>query len=84
MAMKVLTAAAVLSTCSVWADIPPKDSETCRAAKVGAKCKTDDQKVGTCVKTICSRNDYSDGPPPKVVAVECLVCATPADGGTKR
>lgn len=67
------------------ADIPPPDSQGCRDAKVGAKCKTDGKKTGTCVKSTCTRNDYSEGPPPKLVAVECLVCATAApDAGTKK
>ena len=76
-----LAAALSLLACLAWADIPPKDSQGCRTAKVGAKCKTDDQKPGSCVKSTCSRNDYSEGPPPKIVTVECLVCAAPADAG---
>lgn len=82
--MKRLTAAAGLLATLAWADIPPRDSSGCRDAKVGSKCKTDDAKAGTCVKSTCSRNDYSEGPPPKTVTVECLVCASAADAGAKK
>jgi len=78
-------AAAGLLASLAWADIPPSDSEGCRGAKAGAKCKTDRQQPGTCVKSTCTQNDYSDGPPPKQVTVECLVCAgSPTDAGAKK
>jgi hypothetical protein len=83
--MRALAAATALFACLAWADIPPKDSQSCRDAKAGAKCKTDEHKAGTCVKSTCSRNDYSEGPPPKLVAVECLVCVTSTpDAGVKK
>ena len=80
--MKRLAAAASLLACLAWADIPPRNTETCRSAKAGDNCKTDGQKAGTCVKQMCSRNDYSDGPPPKQVVYGCLVCRPlGSDGG---
>jgi hypothetical protein len=80
---RLLLAAALLAS-AAWADIPPIDSQGCRDAKAGAKCQTDAKKAGTCVKSTCSRNDYSEGPPPKSVAYECLVCAASPDAGTRK
>ena len=82
--MRTAAAALTLIACAAWADIPPPNSSSCRDAKPGAKCKSDEGKAGTCAKSTCSRNDYSEGPPPKSVSYECLVCATAADGGVKK
>ncbi len=57
-----------------WADIPSPDSSGCRDKAVGASCKRDDGSEGGCVKATCSRNDYSNGPPPTQVSYECLKC----------
>jgi hypothetical protein len=35
-------------------------------------------RTGTCAKATCTRNDYSEGPPPKTVAYECLRCEASA------
>lgn len=57
-----------------WGDIPHPDSSGCRDKAVGAACKRDDGSEGGCVKATCSRNDYSNGPPPTQVSYECLKC----------
>lgn len=59
----------------VLADIPPSDTSGCRDKTEGAACKRDDGSDGACAKATCSRNDYSEGPPPKSVEYECLKCA---------
>ena len=59
---------------AAWADIPSPDSSGCRGKTAGATCKRDDGSDATCVASTCSRNDYSNGPPPKSVQYECLEC----------
>lgn len=61
-----------------WADIPPPDIGGCQGKEVGASCQRDDGSPGTCAKSTCTRNDYSEGPPPKRVAYECLRCEASA------
>ena len=56
------------------ADIPPPNTESCGSQEAGASCKTDDGKAGACVKSTCSRNDYSNGVPPTTENYECLIC----------
>ena len=82
--MSRLAIATVLMASFAWADIPPMNSSGCHGAKAGSKCKTDASEPGTCVKSTCSRNDYSDGPPPKLVPYECLVCTATPDAGSKK
>ena len=65
----------MLSAAVVWADIPPSDVSGCNDKKVGDSCKRDDGSSGTCAKETCSRNDYSNGPPPKSVQYECVRCS---------
>jgi hypothetical protein len=69
-----VSAAAALA----WADVPPRDSIGCREKALGDACKRDDGSTGTCVKDTCTRNDYSNGPPPKQVPYDCLRCAAEA------
>jgi hypothetical protein len=57
-----------------WADIPPSDTSGCGGKTAGESCKKDDGSEGSCVKSTCSRNDYSNGPPPTSVQYECLKC----------
>jgi uncharacterized protein (TIGR03382 family) len=73
--MKRFLAAALLLSSTAWADIAPPNLSGCRDKEAGATCETDDARSGICQKSTCSRNDYSNGPPPKVVDYECLQCA---------
>ena len=74
-----LTFAASLAMAVVaLADIPPDNSAQCSSAKAGAACTTDDGRVGTCVPTMVSRPDYSEGVPPKTKQVEMLLCVASA------
>ena len=63
------------------ADIPPSDTSGCNGKAAGEACKRDDGSAGACVKSTCSRNDYSNGPPPTQVQYECMRCgdAPPAE-----
>ena len=82
--MRRLTAGFGLLACVAWADIPPRNTSSCREAPVGAACKTDDGQNGTCVTSTCSRKKYEKGQPLKHVEVECLRCEVAhPDAGTK-
>lgn len=82
--MRALVVGVVLLASAAWADIPPRDTSGCRDKKNGAACKRDDGKPGVCATSTCSRNDYSNGPPPKSVQYECLVCAPAVPSGKKK
>ncbi len=69
-----------------FADIPPSDTQTCRSAKAGDSCRTDEGKSGACTEQTCSRLDYSNGTPPTSVSEPCLVCdadAKPSNASKK-
>lgn len=72
----------VLLATAAWADIPPADSTGCNGKQVGDACVRDDKSAGTCTQSTCSRNDYSNGPPPTQVSYACLKCmeGAPAEG----
>lgn len=55
------------------ADVISDEEAQCRSEKVGEAC-TIAGESGTCQKSTCSRNDYSEGVPPKTKQVECMVC----------
>jgi hypothetical protein len=61
-----------------WADIAPSDVSGCNGKSAGDSCKRDDGSAGSCAKSTCSRNDYSNGPPPTQVSYECLLCGAAA------
>lgn len=75
---KFLVVLAVLVAGPVFADIPPSDTAGCASAEEGTACKTDQGVPGSCVTSTCSRNDYSEGPPPKVKTYECKKCVSSA------
>ena len=56
------------------ADVAPPNLGGCQDKKAGDACKTDDGKDGYCKTSTCSRNDYSQGTPPRSVDYECLLC----------
>jgi hypothetical protein len=69
------------------ADIPPPDVSGCRDKVAGTSCQRDDGSTGSCAPATCTRNDYSEGPPPKQVQYECLKCQpaeapAPVDAGS--
>lgn len=45
----------------------------CHEKKAGDACRAD-TGAGVCTAAKCSRNDYSDGVPPKQKVVDCLKC----------
>ncbi len=55
------------------ADMISDNQAECLSKAEGDACQLDD-KAGKCVKSTCSRNDYSGGTPPKRVDTECLLC----------
>ncbi|MDP1822662.1 MAG: hypothetical protein Q8L48_05455 [Archangium sp.] len=72
--MTRLVGVLALLASAAWADIPPADTSGCGGKTAGETCKKDDGSEGSCVKATCSRNDYSNGPPPTSVQYECLKC----------
>ena len=58
-----------------WADVISEEEDQCRAKNEGDACSVGDE-AGRCAKDSCSRNDYSEGVPPKTISVECLICKT--------
>ena len=58
------------------ADMPPKEAYPCRALRVGDACTFGDGKKSTCIKSTCSKLDYSKGVPPGSVDYECVICDT--------
>ncbi len=74
--MKRLLLLSCLVAGSALADIPPSDTSGCSGKTEGAACEKDDKSAGVCAKSTCGRNDYSNGPPPKRVSYECLMCTT--------
>jgi hypothetical protein len=56
--------------------ISPIEAE-CRNKKAGDACRAE-LGQGVCAPAKCTRNDYSEGPPPKQEVVDCLKCADPA------
>lgn len=65
------------------ADLISSTEAECREKKAGDACRAALGK-GVCTPAKCSRNDYSEGPPPKQKIVDCLKCLEPAaaDAGT--
>jgi hypothetical protein len=55
------------------ADVISNEEGACQGKAAGDACDLDG-KAGRCATSTCSRNDYSDGPPPKQKQVECLLC----------
>lgn len=75
--MRVLSSIAVallaLAPSVAQADIISDEEANCRSQKAGDAC-TIAGEAGTCQKSTCARNDYSEGVPPKTKQVECMVC----------
>ena len=55
------------------ADIISNEEAECRSKEAGDAC-TVGGEAGTCAKSTCARNDYSEGVPPKTKQVECMIC----------
>lgn len=56
------------------ADVAPPNLSGCAGKAAGDACTDDEGATGTCAVGTCTRNDYSNGPPPKRVSYECLLC----------
>lgn len=72
--MKRFVWALVISSTAAWADIPPSDTRDCGSKTAGAACTRDDGSAGVCRAETCSKNDYSEGVPPKRKNYPCLRC----------
>lgn len=82
--MNRLVLACALSLATVAsADLIIGPEAECREKKAGDACRAD-TGAGVCTAAKCSRNDYSDGVPPKQKIVDCLKCleaTAPGDAG---
>lgn len=73
-----------LATATTFADIVAPAEAECRSKKAGDVCRAEFGQ-GVCAPAKCTRNDYSEGPPPKQKVVDCLKCEAPAaDAGAPR
>ena len=72
--MKRLVLLGVLAVSSVaFADLVSDREAECRDKKAGDACRAS-LSAGVCTASKCSRNDYSEGIPPKQKLVDCLKC----------
>lgn len=55
------------------ADLIPIEKSACGGKDVGQACDLSGT-AGVCAKSTCTKNDYSDGVPPKSVSYDCVVC----------
>ncbi len=55
------------------ADVISDEEGQCRSKNEGDACEIGGAE-GACAKSTCARNDYSEGVPPKVKQVECMIC----------
>lgn len=80
---RLVLLAALLVSPVVVADLVISEEDVCRGLKPGAACRAS-LSEGVCTQSTCTRNDYSEGVPPKQKVVECLKCvprsATPDAG----
>lgn len=60
------------------ADLITDEEAVCQSKSEGDACTLADA-AGSCAKSKCGKNDYSDGVPPKHVEVDCLVCVATKD-----
>lgn len=75
---RVVLSVAMLGGATAWADLPAPNTAGCAGLSAGAPCKTDKGAAGSCVTTMVTRPDYSQGPPPTYKQVEVLVCVATA------
>lgn len=72
--MKRLLFVALFSLSSAaFSDLIVDSEATCRDKKAGDACRAS-LAAGVCTASKCSRNDYSEGIPPKQKVVDCLKC----------
>jgi hypothetical protein len=64
------TLAVLLFPAASRADVAPPDL----CDDLGASCTTATGEAGRCQQTTCTRNDYSEGTPPRQVEYECNRC----------
>lgn len=66
--------AAIVWSAPAFADVISDEQAVCRDKAKGDACTVGDQE-GHCQDSSCSRRDYTNGPPGKMVNVPCVVCA---------
>lgn len=76
--MKALLLICFLSSGYVVGDVIAPQEDACSHKKAGDACEVMGQ-AGICKVSICYRNDYSRGVPPRSVAHDCLMCMGPND-----
>jgi hypothetical protein len=82
--MRLLLVASLLFASAALADVITEDVAACRDKSAGAPCKTESGAAGTCVETMVSRPDYSNGPPPTYRQVKMLECRATAGAAKKQ
>lgn len=75
---RLLVASLCVGASLALADVPPPDLGGCSGKDAGVACQKDDGTAGACASATCTRNDYSEGPPPKTVEYACLKCVSGA------
>lgn len=73
----------VLFASPAFADLVTEDVANCHGLTAGAACTAPDGSAGTCVESIVSRPDYSQGVPPKYNQVKTLRCQSTANAQPK-
>lgn len=74
---RLLFVAALAVSSAALADLVTSTEAECREKKAQDPCRAS-LGAGVCTPSKCSRNDYSDGVPPKQKLVDCLKCLEPA------
>lgn len=70
---RLLFVALFLLSSVAFADLVSSTEAECRDKKAGEACRAK-LSTGVCTPSKCSRNDYSEGVPPKQKVVDCLKC----------
>lgn len=83
---RLLFVAALALSSAALADLVSDREADCRDKKAGDACRAS-LSAGVCKASKCSRNDYSEGIPPKQKVIDCLKCvdvASDAGVATKK
>lgn len=72
--MKKLVLLVTLFALPAFADVITQDVANCRGLSAGAPCTTPEGGAGTCIETLVTRPDYSNGVPPSYRQVKMLSC----------
>lgn len=75
LATALTLASIVFASSTASADLIDPSEDACAGKKQGQACDADGVGgEGHCAASTCSRNDYSEGTPPKSVDYDCVVC----------